>query len=203
MHSPAERLIEAMNHALRTPLGVALGLLRDVEAGYPVTAADLRDGVQALERIESVLGALRDLSRCDEEAEPELSTLVRNAAERAGMMVRSASGRAAPSPLEDRSGGFPALARGLELILLSLRLRGADSISLDRSEECGVLVAFSGALDSQSRAPRDRAAGGLPHELAVALGTALASSGGATVTIREQDGSFHGIVRSGRDHNPS
>lgn len=51
---------EHYSHALRSPLGVALGVVNDLLGGYEVNREDLQDAKSALERIRGLADELRD-----------------------------------------------------------------------------------------------------------------------------------------------
>lgn len=54
-------ICEHYSHSMRTPLGVALGVVSDLVDGYQVSERDLKDAKAALERIRRLLDELRDL----------------------------------------------------------------------------------------------------------------------------------------------
>lgn len=56
-------LFEHYSHQLRTPLGVALGVLSDLVDGYQVPEPELQDAKQALERMVLLLNEMRELGQ--------------------------------------------------------------------------------------------------------------------------------------------
>ncbi len=54
---------ERYSHKMRTPLGVALGVITDLVDGYEVPPDALKDAKSALEKIRDMLNELRDLPK--------------------------------------------------------------------------------------------------------------------------------------------
>lgn len=86
--------IGSFDHALRTPLGVALTVLRDLGDGLNVGRADILDAVHALERIESLARGLRAAAEPPPSAAGSVgsATLVARGAELAARYLSSRSG---------------------------------------------------------------------------------------------------------------
>ena len=59
-------LYEHYSHQLRTPLGVALGVLSDLVDGYQVSRPELEDAKGALERMLVLLDEMRERGRAEE-----------------------------------------------------------------------------------------------------------------------------------------
>lgn len=57
--NPGE-LCEHYSHQLRSPLGVALGVLDDLLQGLKVDEEDLRDARQALQKMRTILDEMRE-----------------------------------------------------------------------------------------------------------------------------------------------